>query len=105
MTESETFIHISGNRYYKFKPKFPYVFVSEYLQTIPKPSYNEVESMDWVDWLEAKLTIYHFYFIYSITIVKVCYFLLSIYCVSLNIYSISIARDIIFINPLLNKGR
>lgn len=50
LTESETFIHISGNRYYKLKPKFPYVYIDEYLQYIPKPSYNGVDSMDWADW-------------------------------------------------------
>lgn len=50
LTESETFIHISGDKYYKLKPKFPYVYIDEYLQYIPKPSYNGVDSMDWADW-------------------------------------------------------
>eukprot|EP00597_Dinobryon_sp_UTEXLB2267_P001429 CAMPEP_0170066582 /NCGR_PEP_ID=MMETSP0019_2-20121128/6229_1 /TAXON_ID=98059 /ORGANISM="Dinobryon sp., Strain UTEXLB2267" /LENGTH=343 /DNA_ID=CAMNT_0010273715 /DNA_START=905 /DNA_END=1936 /DNA_ORIENTATION=- len=50
LTESETFIHISGNRYYQLRPKFPYVYVDEYLQYFPKPLYSGVNGMDWADW-------------------------------------------------------
>jgi hypothetical protein len=50
-TENIAFVHIDGNRYYRISPRYPYVFVNEYLQYLPKPHYIDSRGIDTIDWI------------------------------------------------------
>lgn len=50
-SENIAFVHIDGNRYYRISPRYPYVFVNEYLQYLPKPHYIDNPGVDTVDWI------------------------------------------------------
>jgi hypothetical protein len=49
LTESSGYAHIDGESYYRLKPKYPYIYVDDYLQAIPGPVYSAVEGTDSVD--------------------------------------------------------
>lgn len=50
MSETLAFIHIDGDRYYQISPRYPFLFVHEYLQEIPAPQYRAGSGVDVVDW-------------------------------------------------------
>jgi hypothetical protein len=52
-SENIAFIHIDSERYYRISPRFPYVYVNEYLQSLPKPLFLRGRGVDVVDWLVA----------------------------------------------------
>jgi hypothetical protein len=36
----KTYIHIAADKYFTFQPRYPFVFINEYLQEIPDPVFN-----------------------------------------------------------------
>ncbi len=56
-SENIAFVHIDGNRYYRITPRYPYVFVNEYLQYLPKPHYIGGHGIDIIDWVVLALII------------------------------------------------
>lgn len=51
MSESVAFIHIDGDRYYQIIPRYPFVYVNEYLQDIPSAEFRSGKGVDWIDWM------------------------------------------------------
>lgn len=51
MSESVAFIHIDGDLYYQILPRYPFVYVNEYLQDIPSAEFRSGKGVDWIDWM------------------------------------------------------
>eukprot|EP01039_Chlorochromonas_danica_P003470 gene3470-3801_t len=49
ISNRKAYVHISGNKYYAFMPRYPLVFINEYLQEIPEPLFNDITQINVFD--------------------------------------------------------
>ncbi len=49
MSESTGYVHIDGDRYYRIRHRYPFIFVYDYLEYIPDPLYSDTHGADLAD--------------------------------------------------------
>lgn len=48
--EDVAFVHVDGDLYWQITPRYPFIFLHDYLQIIPAPEYRSDPGVDAVDW-------------------------------------------------------
>lgn len=77
LSDSVAYIHIEDNYYYRVKPRYPFVYINEYLEELPNPEYNYNYFLDIIDYVVIFFFVFILFYgfiliLYKMKIINFC---------------------------------